>query len=225
MNFLAGCVRVMRSEGILRGDTDAPTTFSDLQHGATIQIAQIAIQDELSDLASDIELPYEKTITGSILTVAGTRAYALASGFVRFIGKPMLYCSADNVELFESSEELIKLSDYAYRTTQSNPWAWYFEGGTTKRISFYPVPQAVKTYSYDYEADVSVTGATDTLPFHNEIEAQAFCRLVARRFKFLYQEIDLKGLQQDAEHVAAKATLIDLVRGKNPARSYAPIYR
>ena len=44
MNFLGAVTRVMRINGILRGDTDAPTTFSDLQHGATIQLAQIAIQ-------------------------------------------------------------------------------------------------------------------------------------------------------------------------------------
>src|SRR5689334_25409676 len=64
----------MRIEGILRGDTDAPTTFSDLQHGATINLAQISIQDELNELTSDTLLPYEKKTTGSIVTVRGLEA-------------------------------------------------------------------------------------------------------------------------------------------------------
>jgi hypothetical protein len=38
------------------------------------------------------------------------------------------------------------------------------------------------------KGDVSVTNSTDTLPFHNEQEAQAFCRLASRRFKFLLRE-------------------------------------
>src|SRR5258708_38907795 len=91
----------MRIEGILRGDTDAVTTFSDLQHGATINLAQIAIPDELNELTSDILLPYEKKTTGSVVTVAATRSYALAADFVRFYGRAMLYDSVNNFEMFE----------------------------------------------------------------------------------------------------------------------------
>ena len=52
MTFLEAVTRIMRSEGIIRGDKDAPVSFSDLQHGATIQLAQMAIQDELNELLS-----------------------------------------------------------------------------------------------------------------------------------------------------------------------------
>lgn len=217
----------MRIEGIIRGDTDAPTTFSDLQHGATINLAQIAIQDELQDLASDIELPYEVARTGTITTVAGTADYALATDFVRFRGTPILYCLADNNELteFPGGEDALKTQVYNYRTVQTNPGWWYFTKGTTKKVSFYPVPSTAKTYTYDYEKDASVTSSTDTLPFHNEIEAQAFCRLAARRFKFLFQGQDLAALSNDPERQLARATLVNLMVGKNPVQSYAPRYK
>lgn len=219
--------RVLRANGILRGDTDAPTTFSDLQHGATMAIAQIAIQDELNDLTSDSLIPYEKKTTGTIATVAGTRSYSLASDFIRFFGTPFLYCSADNRELFEfpGGEDSLRLQITNYETQQSDPSAWYFERTTTKKISFWPVPSLVKAYSYHYEADVSVTNSTDTLPFHNEQEAQAFCRMASRRFKVLFEEGDVATLANDLEHVMAKATLFQLMKGENPSRLWAPVYR
>lgn len=227
MNFLAGVNRVLRIGGIIRGDTDPITTFSDLQHGATMNIAIIAIQDELNELVSDTLIPYEKKTTGSIVSVAATRSYALAADFVRFFGRAMIYDAASNFEFFEfpGGEDKIKLADQQYKTTPGNPTCFYFEATTTKKISFYPVPVGVVTYTYDYEGDVSVTNATDTLPFHTESEAQAFCRLASRRFKFLYEGTDTSQLAQDPEHLKAKATLADLIIGKNPPRYYAPVYR
>jgi hypothetical protein len=161
------------------------------------------------------------------VTAAGTRSYALATDFIRFFGKAMVYDSVSNFEMFEypGGEDKLKLAIFNYKTQQSTPFYFYLEATTTKQISFYPVPQAVVTYSYDYEADVSVTNATDTLPFHNEQEAQAFCRLAARRFKYLYQGLNIADIDQDSEHMKAKAVLSDMMIGKNPPKHYAPIYR
>lgn len=221
----------MRIEGIIRGDTDPVTTFSDLQHGATINLAQIAIQDELNELTSDTLLPFEKKSTGSIVTVQGTRSYNLAADFIRFFGKPMLYDSVSNFEMFEfpGGENKLKLEVPNYKTQQSTPFYFYFGGGTelttVKQISFYPVPQGAVTYTYDYEGDVSVTNATDVLPFQSEQEAQAFCRLAGRRFKMHYAGMDPAMIAQDPEHMKAKAVLADIIIGKNPPRNYAPVYR
>lgn len=227
MNFLGGVNRVLRANGILRGDTDAITTFSNLQHGATVQLAILAIQDELTELVSDKMIPYEHTTTGTISAVAGTRSYALASGFVRFSGVGVIYDSASNLQLFEfpGGEERLKLVDTEYKTGQGQPYAWYFDLTTTKKVALYPVPNSSISYTYDYEADVSVTNSTDTLPFHNEIEAQAFCRMASRRFKFLFEGKNAAELAVDPEHMKAKATLADLMSGKNQPNRYAPTYR
>jgi hypothetical protein len=152
-SFLDAVNRVLILNGIIRGDTDPITTFSDLQHSATVNIAQVAIQDELVEIISDVMIPYEKTTTGSIVTVSGTRSYSLATDFVRFVGTPMLYCTADNFEMFEfpGGEEKLKVQVPNYKTVQADPYAFYFEFGITKKISFFEVPQSVKTYAYDYE--------------------------------------------------------------------------
>lgn len=215
----------MRAETILRGDTDAPTSFSDLQHGATIQLAQIAIQDELNDLTSDKLLPYEKTTTGSITTSSTARSYSLASDFVRFFGVPMLLKGTTQLFEYSGGEERLKIAFPGYKTDTGTPSWFYFDYTTTKKIAFYPCPTLVETYTYDYERDVSVTSATDVLPFHNEIEAQAFCRLAARRFKYLYQNLEIAGLAMDPEHQKAKAALAAMIIGKSPSGSYAPVYR
>jgi len=225
MDFIAAVTRIMRAETILRGDTDAPTTFSDLQHGATIQLAQVAIQDELNELTSDNILPYEHSTSGSIATTNGTRSYSLASDFTRFYGVPMLLTGTTQIFEYRGGEERLKLVFPSYKTDAGTPSWFYFDLATTKKIAFYPVPTSADTYTYDYEKDVSVTSATDTLPFHSEQEAQAFCRLAARRFKYLYQEKDVAGLIQDPEHQKARAALAAMITGKSPAKSYAPVYR
>jgi len=227
MNFLSAVTRVMRSEGVIRGDTDAPTTFSDLQHGATIQLAQIAIQDELNELLSDSLIAYEHSPSGSIVTVAGTVSYTLASDFIRFFGTASLYDPLNKTRIYEypGGEAKLQQGYFDYKTTQSLPMYWYFDATTTKKIGFWPVPSEARTYTYDYEKDVSVTNASDTLPFHNESEAQAFCRLAARRFKFLYQDMDKAALATDPEKIAAKAALYDMMRGTNKPKMWANVYR
>jgi hypothetical protein len=226
MNLITAIGRVMENNGIIRGDTDLPTTLTDLQHGATIRIARNAIQDELNELVADALIPYEHTGTGSISTVAGTRSYALDATFVRFFGEASLAYDTNN-RLYEypGGEAALQQAFPNYKTQESEPMYWYFDLTTSKKIAFWPVPNAAKTYTYDFEKDVSVTAASDTLPFHNEMEAQAFVRMAGRRFKFLFEGMDLSLLANDPEHLKAKATLFSLMVGKNPAKRWAPVYR
>jgi len=227
LTLIQAITRVMRANGLIRGDTDAPTTLSDLQHGATINLAVLAIQDELNELTSDNLLAYEHDQTGSIATVAGTRSYALPSNFIRFFGTPSLYESTSNNRYYEfpGGEQKLQLEYPDYKSAQATPQYWYFDLTTTKKLAFWPVPQEVLTYTFDYEKDVSVSAASDTMPFHNEQEAQAFCRMASRRFKFLFEGMDPALVLVDPERAAAKATLIQMTRGKNPVPRYAPVYR
>lgn len=225
--FLDAVNRVMRANGIIRGDTDEVSTFSDLQHGATVQLARLAIQDELVELVSDTLIPSERDTTGSISAVAGARSYALPSDFIRFDGTAMLLRSDNNNQLFEypGGEDALKLIYNEYLTQQSTPSYWYFDRTSSKKIAFFPVPDEAATYTFDYESDSSVDVAADILPFHNDIECHAFCRLASRRFKMLYEEMDPALIANDPEHQKAKATLASLIVGKNPSRRWAPVYR
>lgn len=227
MNFLAGVNRVLRTNGIIKGDDDNISTFSDVQHNATLNLAIIAIQDELIDLVSDRLVNYEYA-TGTITTSAGARAYSLAADFVNFFGKPHFLASSANRQIFEYPGGLPQLqmdvSNYASQSGTPN-W-WYWEPSTTKQISFYQTPNAAETLTYAYEKDVSVTNATDTLPFHNEIEAQAFCAMASRRFKFLFENHPNQDqvLAADASYQTAKGRLIRLMKGRNPYSQYGYHY-
>jgi hypothetical protein len=227
MNLITAIGRIMENNGIIRGDTDLPTTLTDLQHGATIRIARNAVQDELTELISDRCIAYEHDNTGSVVTVAGTRSYSLPSDFVRFFKPSVLKetTSKNLIEEYPGGESQLIAVEPDYKTTRSTPMHWYFDLTTTKKIAFWPVPNAALTYTFDYEQDVSVTAVSDTLPFHNEMEAQAFCRLAGRRFKFLFEGMDLALLSVDPEHMKAKAVLADLMAGVPPAGRWAPVYR
>lgn len=227
MTLITAIGRLMENQGIIRGDTDLPTTLSDLQHGATIRLARNAVQDELNELISDNLIPYEHASTGSIVTVANTRSYSLPSDFIRMFGRGYLVdvTNSNWIPEYPGGEARLQVVYNNYKTQQSDPIYWYFDLTTTKKIAFWPIPQSAKTYTFDYEKDVSVTAAGDTLPFHNESEAQAFCRLATRRFKFMFEGMDIALLSVDPEHIKAKATLFNLIKGVNPPTRYAPVYR
>lgn len=226
-SFLDAVNRVLAANGHLRGDTDELTSFSDLQHGATARIARIAIQDELNELMADVLLPAERDTTGSITTSDGVRSYALPAGFIRFDGTPMLLRSDNNNQLFEfpGGEDALKLTYSDYATQESTPSYWYIDRTTSKKIAFFPVPNDALTYTFSYQTDGAVSAATDLLPFHNDSESQAFCRLASRTFKMLFEGMDPALVANDPERNRARATLAALIVGKNPPRRWAPVYR
>lgn len=228
MIFLDAVNRIFRTNGIIRGDDDSITTFADTAHNASIQLAMIAVQDELNDLVSDSVIAYELA-SGSISTTASTRTYALASDFVRFFGKPRLYRAVANRYLFEypGGRDTLALSISTYKTDTGEPNWWYIEPASTKQIGLYHVPDAAYTYTYDYEKDVSVTNANDTLPFHNEMEAQAFTQAAGRRFKALFEERPdaVSFILKDPTYITAKSRLMSLMKGRNPSSRYGSLIR
>lgn len=229
MTFLDAVNRLLRIGGIIRGDTDPVVSFSDLQHGATLNLAIIAIQDELNAVMSDISFPVERAAS-SFTTVTNTRTYNLAADFVRFWGDvAFVYNATQNRELYEypGGENQLRLEIFNYRTQYSNPQWWYVEEGATKQISLFPVPDSTSAsvvWTYDYQKNISVTNSTDVLPFQADNEAQAFCRIASRRFKYMFEDMDIANISKDPEYNNAKADLLNLVKPKNPNRSYGNRY-
>lgn len=234
MTFLQAVVRIMRLNNHIRGDTDAPASFSDTTHNATMQTAQIAVQDELTSLVADRLIPYERAST-SIGLLNGTRTYTLPADFIGFYGIPHFYDATDNRQIFEFEGGLpaLQLTDYKYATTSGTPNYWYFEPGQTKKVGFYQVPNSTyngRSLSYDYETSVLVTSASDAMPFQNTEEANTFCIMAGRRFKFLFEDVkdkqDIQGiLDMDVSYRKAQGTLMRLISGKNPPGRWSPSYR
>ena len=224
MTFLEAVNRVLRTTGIIKGDDDNISTFTDVQHNATLNLAQIAIQNELNSLVSDVLIPYERA-TGTITTVAGTRVYDLSSSFVRFWGTPLLLNSVDTRQIYEYDEDRLRQEVWNYKTVQASPFYWYFVGGATQQIGFYPVPDSVETWDYEYETTVGLTQAADVLPFQTEQQAQVFCTLAARNFKILFEEQPDKTLTTDSIYQTQKSVLYSLIAGTNAPRYYGTAYR
>ncbi len=231
MTFLEAVNRVMRLSGIIRGDTDTIATFNDTAHNATLNLAIVAIQDELGDLIADKMIPYELA-SGTVTTVSGTRTYSLASDFIRFYGKAFFYNSANNWEVFEygGGREQLQTDIPNYKTATGTPINWYWEPGSSKQVGFYQVPSGEITYTYDYEKSVMVSASTDPIPLHNTEEANQFCILASRRFKVLYEDADklsdiVAVLDNDQTYRRSKRNLFHMIKGENPPVKYAADYR
>ena len=228
-DFIAGVNRLLRINTIIRGDDDAITTFSDTQHSSDIQLAQIAIQSELTTLIADRLLDYEKT-AGTITLLTGTRTYALHSSFIRFYGsRPSFYDSTTNTRYYEHSggEDALMNQDFQYKTATGGLVSWYWHSTTTKQVAFYNVPDSSfnnRSLAYEYEASVMVSNSTDTLPFPNNEEYFSFIDMAARRFKFLVNKIPVGELGADATYSSAKSTLYALLSPTNPSSSYGKRY-
>lgn len=223
----------MRLNGIIRGDTDTVSTFSDTAHNATLNLAIVSIQDELGDLIAERIIPYEMA-SGTVTLVSGTRTYALASDFIRFYGKAFFYDSGSNREIFEYSggRERLQVDIPNYKTASGSPIYWYWEPGTTKQIGFYQVPGADENggvYSYDYEKSVMVSASTDTIPLHNTEEANQFALMCARRFKIMYEDAEKASdivavLDADRTYARSKKSLLNMIRGTNAPVKYSATY-
>lgn len=228
-SFLNGLNRVFRINNIISHDDADITSFSDTQHNADINRGIIAIQDELSEIVSERDIPYERTST-TITLATGTRTYSLASDFVRFYGTANFYDSTDNVKIFEAKggEKSLELIDYQYLTTQGTPMMWYWSNTTSKEVAFYNVPDSNynnRSLTYLYEASVMVSNASDTLPFHNNEEYFSFTQMAARRMIYMKEGNDLGALKSDEIYREAKARLYQFIRASNPSNSYGYLYR
>jgi hypothetical protein len=229
MTFLEAVNRIFRANGIIQGDTDEITSFSDTQHLATTQLAKIAIQDEIIDLASRKMIPNERT-TGTLSLVASTRAYSLSATFRSFEGTPH-FVDTDNQQLFEYPGGLnrLRLVDQNWDTVTGTPLYWYWDSTTAKKVGFWPVPDEADTLTYPYEASILIEGANEDLPFHNTDETYTFCQIAGRRFKFMFETADKPQdiqaiLDNDVSYNRAKATLYRLLRGQEASAYYGHVY-
>ena len=88
MDFISAVNRMLRHNGLIRGDTDPLVTFADTSHNSTSQLAQIAVQSEIAELSSRGLLPYQHTIQATLSMVTSTRSYALPAAFIQLWGNP-----------------------------------------------------------------------------------------------------------------------------------------
>lgn len=235
--FVDAVNRVMRLEGILRGDDDNISDFTSTQHAASIEFAKIAIQDELGWLSYQVDLPYEQT-TGTVTLGTDTRLASMPTDFLRFTDEAKLYPldASSDVEgdwIPKAEESYVRRMNPSYESVGGTPSWFYFVGGTTTQIGFYPVPQSSnngKVYKFWYDKSTDVTTSTDTIPFIKTGEYNAFTEAAARKFKFIRlgpQERDAlfpNGIERDPVLEGKRAAVIRLLLPNKPSERYGRRY-
>jgi len=233
--FLDVVNRVMRINTIIGADDDDLTSFDDVQHVATLQLAKIAIQATLTDLTVDRIIPYEDA-DGTITVATGTRTYSLPADFIRFKGEKPFLLKLDSssnsanttIEMYHGGEERLRREILNYREQSGEPRYFYKVNSTTKKIGLFHVPDSSVngvSYRFPYEKSIYVAVANDTMPFITEQETDTFSIMAARRFQFMFTSQPIEGLQQDSIYKVSKANLMELLRTTNPSKGYGYTYR
>lgn len=230
MQFIDCVNRILRLNGLIRGDTDILSSFTDTNHASTSAIAQIAVQNEITELSSKGELPYQHKTNGSITLATNTRTYSLPNDFVQMWGEtPFFLDSTQNTQIFQypGGEEQLRQDILTYRTDKGAPNFFYFELGTTQQVSFYLVPDSSvngRALAFDYSGSVNVAASTDTIPLATIDQQYAFTEMAARRFKFLYEgHVDIP-MDTDPVYREARSRLFALLKWKQPPRKYGRKY-
>jgi hypothetical protein len=142
---------------------------------------------------------------------------------------PFFYDSTNQYQIppYPGGEEVLRQAIYTYRTDPGYPLYFYFELGTTQKVSFYPVPtisENNRALAYDYSGAVNVSASTDALPLATTDQQYAFTEMAARRFKFLFEGKVDKPMDTDPVYREARSRLFALLKWKQPARSYGRNY-
>ena len=231
--FLDSVNRILRITGVIRGDTDPVVTFSDLQHGATLNLAIIAVQDTMTDLASFYDFPVERT-SSSLTLIQGQATYSLPADFVNFWqDNQFFYDAVGSNHIFEyiGGEKRLAQNIFTYQSDLGTPNWWYYVEGATKKVGFYQIPNAEynnRVLTFNYEKDIIPVISTDTMPFQRDIENNTFCQLAAVRFQSLFNSNPKQPsapVEQNPQYINSRATLLKLINPKQPNKIYGPIYQ
>lgn len=236
MSTFLECVnRVLRQNAVITGDDDDITSFADLQHRASVQLCQIAIQSTVTELSSDQLLPVEEA-DDTLTMETGIRTYDLAADFIRFVGeKPFLLkvdASGDSLNqwmsMYPGGEAQLKRDILDYREQPGSPNYFYNLSAATKSIGVFQVPDSTYDgvkYRYTYEKSIYPTVAASVMPFQTVQEFHTFTDMASRRFQFMFTKQPMDNLEQDIIYKGAKTSLIGLMRQTKATTSYGWDYR
>lgn len=230
MQFIDVVNRILRKDGVIRGDTDPLVNFNSLQHGATMNLAIIAVQDALNDFFADLSLPVEKRV-GSITLSSGVRSYPLNPSFDKFWNDVAnFYDASQNTMIFEypGGERQLSIDFQDYKTELGYPNNWYWQDGTSvPTVSFFQVPGSTlvgRVLTYDYFLNTMVQSYNDIMPFQQDKQVYAFTEMALMRFQLMRAGKETSDIKRVPAYVSAMTKTLNLINPKRNNRRYGSAY-
>lgn len=167
---LLDCVNeVFKRVNNIQGDAAALTTLTDSARQHPIDVTIQVVNEGIDELfkQSHVSLPNEqKEATITLLT--GIRSYALATDLTEMIFPLIDKTNTQFIWKFPGTYEDMLLLDPEQDDT-GLPW-WGIISPVNSQLFMNVSPEAAdngKVYTYQYEKDLSMATATDTVPFNN----------------------------------------------------------
>jgi hypothetical protein len=216
---LLDCVNeVFKRASVIQGDAAALTTLVDSARQHPIDVAVQVINEGIDELysASHVELPNEQA-EATITLVNGTRSYALNSSLTKLIFPLIDKTNTAFIAKFPGTYEDMLILDPEQDDT-GLPW-WGIISPVNGQLFMNVTPTATEAgriYTYQYEKDLGMSAATDTVPFNNKVfraMVPAWHQLYKREMK---NEFDADLYQMNIGRASRSMTEID------PRTSYSP---
>lgn len=155
----------------IQGDAEALTTLTDSARQHPIDIAIQVINEGIDELytSSHIDLPNswaEDTIT----LVTGSRSYALNTNLTELLFPLIDKTNTNYIWKFPGTyDDMLQLDPEQDDT--GLPW-WGLISPVNGQLFLNMAPQAQdngRVYTYQYQKDLAMSAATDTVPFNNQV--------------------------------------------------------
>lgn len=202
----------------IQGDAQALTTLTDSARQHPIDIAIQVVNEGIDELYSQshIELPNEQA-EATITLVNGTRSYALNSSLTELIFPLIDKTNTQFIWKFPGTYDDMLLLDPEQDDTGLPIWGTISPVTGQLFLNVSPTSvEAGRVYTYQYEKDLSLSLATDTVPFNNKVfraMVPAWVQLYKREMR---NEFDQALYQMALGRAARSLTEI------SPRQSYSP---
>lgn len=165
---LLNCVnQVLLRTGMIAGDAATLTTLTDSARQRSVDVAVQVINEGIDELytTGDVPLPQEQA-ESSFTLISGTRAYSLASDFID-LRWPMI--DKTNAQfLYEGDYNQMIVQDPEQDDTGLPHYAAIRPTDGLLFLDRSPTTaEAGRVYTYQYDKDLVLTDAADTVPFND----------------------------------------------------------
>lgn len=216
--LLNACNEILKRVGVVAGDASELTSLTDSARQRAIDVAVQVINEGIDELytINGKPLPQEQA-ESTITLVAGTRAYALASDLVQLRFPLVDRTNSQKIYEYPGGYNEILIDDPELDDTGLPTAAAIRPTDSYLFLDMAPTSaEAGRIYYYQYDRDVSLSAASDTMPFNDatfRAMVPAWVQLWKREMR---NEFDAALFSMNVGRASRMATLVQ------PRSNYCP---